>query len=251
MEPHTHIGTTTSGTELFLSGDERREMMGILGATGVGKSHLLEHLATQDMARGDGLLLLDPHGPLAEAVIRRVPSSRHNHVCYLDVSDLSHPVGMNVIEDVHPDARAVVVDSAVSATRSIWAASWGARMEQILRHATRALIEVPNASLVLLPRLLTDDAYRATITPRISDPITRNFFETRFESWRDAYREEAIDPVLNKVEAFLSFPAVRNILGQGRSTLHLDQAMARGRIVIVNLAKSKMDADRGSTSRAV
>src|SRR5882672_10584722 len=69
MEPHTHLGTTASGTELFLSGDERREMMGILGATGVGKSHLLEHLATQDMARGDGLLLLDPHGPLAEAVI--------------------------------------------------------------------------------------------------------------------------------------------------------------------------------------
>lgn len=236
---HTHIGTTKTGTEVWLSARERLEHQGILGASGVGKSVLLERLAAQDMARGDGLLLLDPHGPLAEAVLSHVPAWRHNHVCYLNIADLERPIAMNFLEDVHPDLRALVVDGVVSAMRAIWT-SWGPRMEQILRHAATALIEVPNASLVLLPRLLTDDAFRARIAPRISDPLTRGFFEQRFEKWRDTYREEAIDPVLNKVESFLAFPAVRNILGQGRSTLDLNQAMARGRIVIVNLAKSKI-----------
>ncbi len=59
---------------------------------------------------------------------------------------------MNVLEDVHPDRRAVLVDGVVAAMRSIWHDSWGPRMEQILRHSARALIEIPNASLVLLPR---------------------------------------------------------------------------------------------------
>jgi hypothetical protein len=70
--------------------------------------------------------------------------------------------------------------------------------------------------------------------------ITRRFFQDRYEEWRTEFRDVAIDPVLNKVESFLGFPHVRNILGQGRSTLSLDKAMARGRIIIVNLAKSEI-----------
>ena len=239
MATHTHLGTTKSGAEVWLSRHERLEHAAVLGATGVGKSAFLERLFAQDAARGDGILLLDPHGPLAEAALSHVPTWRLNEVCCLDIGDLDFPVGMNVIEDVHADMRAVVVDGVVSAMRAIWT-SWGPRMEQILRHAATALIGLENASLVLLPRLLTDDAFRAWVVPRISDPMTRGFFEQRFAKWRDTYREEAIDPVLNKVESFVAFPAVRNILGQGRSTLHLDHAMARGRIVVVNLAKSKI-----------
>ena len=239
METHTHIGTAKTGDEVWLSPDERREHVAVIGATGVGKSSLLEHLVAQDIARGDGILLIDPNGTLAEAVLERVPPRRRNEVCYLHVGDLEWPVGLNILEDAHPDERAVIVDGVVAGMRAIWD-SWGPRMEIILRHSATALIEVPNASLALLPRLLTDDAYRASVVPRISNPFTRAFFEDRFEVWRETYRDEAIDPVLNKVEAFLSFPAVLNILGQGHSTLHLEHAMERGRIVVVNLAKSQI-----------
>jgi hypothetical protein len=46
--------------------------------------------------------------------------------------------------------------------------------------------------------------------------------------------------VLNKVESFLAFPHIRNILGQGRSTLHVEHAMSRGRMVVVNLSKTQI-----------
>jgi DNA helicase HerA-like ATPase len=42
--------------------------------------------------------------------------------------------------------------------------------------------------------------------------------------------------VLNKVEAFLAFPSLKNILGQSPSTLDMSYAMDHQRIVIVNLA---------------
>jgi hypothetical protein len=67
-------------------------------------------------------------------------------------------------------------------------------------------------------------------------PSHAPFFDARFEKWRDAYREEAIEPVLNKVGAFLAFPAIQQTLGQRRSTLHLSYAMNHARIVICNLA---------------
>ena len=235
MEPHTFIG---SGERCVgLSADERRQHIGIFGATGVGKSTLLRQIAAQDIARGDGFLLIDPHGSLAEDVLRHVPAWRHNHVAYLHPGDLEYPIALNILEDVHPDERAAAVDAVVTAMRAIWRDSWGARLEIILRHAATALIETPNASLALLPRLLTDDDYRKRIVSHIESPLTRSFFDRRFEAWREAYRNEAVDPVLNKVEAFLSFPAIRNIIGQARSTLHFVHAMNRGRIVIANLSK--------------
>ena len=183
--------------------EERLRHCAIVGATGSGKSTLLRHIAAQDMARGDGLLLIDAHGDLAEAVLSDVEPRRHNHVCFLSAADLSHPVSLNVLEGTHPDDRAVAVDGVVSAMRAIWHDSWGARMENVLRHACTALIETPNASLVLLPRLLMDDGFRERIVPRVSDPFSRAFFDKRFEKWRETYRDEVIEPVLNKTEAFL------------------------------------------------
>jgi hypothetical protein len=233
--PYTILGSSSRG-EVTLSLDDRVRHLAVIGATGSGKTNLLRHIARQDITRGDGLLLLDPMGDLSEAVLGDVPSSRHNHVCYLNVADLEQPVGLNVLEDTGPDDRARAVDGVVAAMRSIFYESWGPRMEIILRHACTALIETGNGSLLLLPRLLTNDAYRKQVVAKLANAETRTFFCTRFASWRDTFRDEAIDPVLNKVEAFLAFPSIKNILGQSPSTLDLSYAMQNRRLVIVNLA---------------
>ena len=100
MDAHTHIGEYRhGGGGLFLTLQERLRHIAVMGATGSGKSNLLRHLAWQDVMRGDGLLLLDQHGDLAEAVLSDVEPARHNHVCYFDLGDLSHPIGFNVLED--------------------------------------------------------------------------------------------------------------------------------------------------------
>ena len=234
----THIGDSASlyHPRVSLTLEERFRHLAIIGATGSGKSTLLRHIAAQDMARGDGLLLVDAHGDLAEAVLSDVEPRRHNHCCYLSAADFNHPVGFNVLEDTHPDDRAMAVDGVVSAMHAIWHESWGARMENVLRHACTVLIETPNASIALIPRLLMDDTFRERTAPRVSAPYTREFFDKRFEKWRETYRDEVIEPVLNKTEAFLAFPSIRHILGQARSTVHFSHAMQHGRIVIANLA---------------
>jgi len=237
MTTHTHIGQTSHGKPVSLSRDERLRHMAIFGSTGVGKTTFLLNIVAQDIARGDGLLLIDPHGDFAEKALSLVPPSRNNQVCYFNLTDSAYPIGFNVLEDVTPDHRAVVADGVVAGMRAIWTDMWGPRLEQILRHACAALLETPNASLVLLPRLLTDAAFRARVTTRITNPLTRDFFERQFNSWRDSYREEAIAPVLNKIDAFLFSPAIRNVIGQAKSSLHFEQAMQRRRVVIANLAR--------------
>jgi hypothetical protein len=238
MESITHIGDSASSyrSNVSLTLQERLRHLSITGATGSGKSVLLRHICQQDLARGDGLLLVDGHGDLAEAVLGDVPRARHNHVAYVNLGELDHPVGWNVLEDVAPDQRAFVVDGVVSAMKAIWADRWGERLGMILRHACAVLLELPNASLILLPRLLTDTAWRAGALRRVESPLTRAFFENQFDVWRDSFRDEAIVSVINRVDGFLFSPNVRHILGQGRSTVHLAHAMRHGRVMIVNLA---------------
>jgi hypothetical protein len=237
MTTHTNIGETAHGKPVALTRDERLRHMAIFGSTGVGKTTFLLNIVGQDIARGDGLLVIDPHGDFAEKALTLVPPSRNNQVCYFNLTDSAYPVGFNVLEDPGPDQRAVVADGVVSGMRAIWSDMWGPRLEQILRHSLAALIETPNASLVLLPRLLTDAAFRARIVSRVSSPLTRAFFEGQFDGWRDTYREEAIAPVLNKIDAFLFSPAILNVIGQAKSTLHFEHAMEKQRVVIANLAR--------------
>jgi hypothetical protein len=64
---------------------DRRSHMYAIGKTGTGKSTLLKTLILQDMERGEGLALLDPHGDLVEEVVFQVPPRRRGDLIYLDV----------------------------------------------------------------------------------------------------------------------------------------------------------------------
>ena len=70
-----------------------------VGKTGQGKSTLLLTLMQQDLERGHGFALLDPHGDLAQTVLELVPSHRVKDVIYLNPSDLEFPTPLNVLAD--------------------------------------------------------------------------------------------------------------------------------------------------------
>src|SRR3979411_2064684 len=53
---------------------------------GTGKSTLLLNLIAQDLAAGEGLALLDPHGDLAEAALLHIPRGRTNDLVYLNLA---------------------------------------------------------------------------------------------------------------------------------------------------------------------
>ena len=125
MSTHTHIGQTSHGKPVSLTRDERLRHMAIFGSTGVGKTTFLLNIVAQDIARGDGLLVIDPHGDFAEKALSLVPPSRNNQVCYFNLTDSAYPVGFNVLEDVAPDHRAVVADGVVAGMRAIWIDMWG------------------------------------------------------------------------------------------------------------------------------
>jgi len=166
--------------------------------------------------------------------------SRGDHLVYLDPSDLARPIGFNLLSEVPDDLRPVVTDGVVSAFRHVWPDFWGPRLEHILAHSVRSLMDVPNATLLILPRLLQDEVYRTEVLSHVRDPVNAAFWRHEYATYPPHFREEAIAPVLNKIGRVLMTPAIRNIIAQPRSTIDLRFMMDSGRVLICNLSKGRI-----------
>jgi hypothetical protein len=223
-----------------LSPAARARHVYVVGQTGTGKSTLLLNLIAQDLATGRGLALLDPHGDLAEAAVGLLPRRRGDDLVYFDPSDLARPIGFNLLARLPEDHRPLVADGVVAAFRAIWPDFWGPRLEHIFAHAVRSLMDVPDATLLYLPRLLQDEPFRARCISHVADPVVRAFWLHEYAAYPPRFREEAIAPVLNKIGRVLMTPAVRNIIAQPKSTIDLRFMMDDRRVLIANLSKGAL-----------
>ena len=77
--PITFFGRTLFRSERRAFGIKRNDRLShvyIIGKTGAGKSTLLETMMRQDIARGEGFTLLDPHGDLVDRIAQAIPPER-------------------------------------------------------------------------------------------------------------------------------------------------------------------------------
>ena len=219
---------------------DRRSHVYALGKTGTGKSNLLETLICQDIAAGEGVALLDPHGDLVERVVSRVPKERLADLIYLDVPDQANVFGFNPVERVPPERRSLAASALVEVFKKIWADSWGPRLEHILRNSVFCLLEQPEATLADIPRLLEDPAFRKRAAERVANAQVRHFWLREYESYPARFRAEAIAPLQNKVGAFLADPILCRILSAAKSSFDLRRVIDERKILLVNLAKGRM-----------
>ena len=225
----------------MLAPETRRRHLYIVGQTGTGKSTLLLNLIAQDLAAGEGLALLDPHGDLAEAVLLHIPRARTNDLVYINPADTARPIGFNPLSRVPDDLKPIVADGVVSAFRHVWPESWGPRLDYILTNAVRALLDVPGGTLLMLPRLLIDESFRVQLVDRhVADPVVRAFWLNEYAGYGDHFRAEAVSPIQNKIGKALIEPRLRNMLAQPKSTITLRRLMDERAIVICNLAKGRL-----------
>jgi hypothetical protein len=243
-----------TGEDVFLTPEERRRHIEIIGKTGTGKSSLLHNLMCSDFAIGRGFAFIDPHGDQSSAIADATPPDRTNDVIYLDATDLSYSIGWNPLERVEPDRRAVVAAQIAQAFAGIWNLSTAdtPRLLYILDKALRLLLDNPadpaaghqqGATLLALPRLLLDDDYREQLLTRCLDPTVRTFWQDEFAGYNDRYRQEAIAPIQNKIGQLVGNPFIRAIIGQPKSTIDIRRIMDEGKILIVNLSKGRMGAE--------
>ncbi|MBW1716110.1 MAG: type IV secretion system DNA-binding domain-containing protein, partial [Deltaproteobacteria bacterium] len=203
-------------------------------------------MVASDIKAGSGLALIDPHGDLAEDILRLVPKRRIEDVIYFNPADMEYPIAFNPLEKVGRDYRHLVTSGLISVFKKVWSEFWGPRLEHILRNSIMTLLEYPGSTLLDIPRLLTDKEFRKQVLQSLTHQQVREFWLYEFEKYSAWLRSQAISPILNKVGQFLTSIPLRNIVGQNKNTFRLRKVMDEGKILIANLAKGRIGEDNCS-----
>ncbi|MEI6477959.1 MAG: type IV secretory system conjugative DNA transfer family protein [bacterium] len=242
----TVLGKTdfrNSSREFGIKLDDRKRHIYVIGKSGVGKSTLLENMIIDDVMEGRGVVVVDPHGELADKIIDSVPPHRVKDVVVFDPSDRDFPISFNPLEKVADEYKGMVASGFIGIFKKLYSDSWGPRLEYILRNTVLALLDSDNPTMLGIPRMLTDNAFRESIVAQIKDVVIKDFWSNEWLSMSPQQRAEAPGSILNKVGQFLSTSTMRNIVGQPTSSIDIRQIMDEQKILVVNLSKGKIGED--------
>lgn len=248
-EDFTVLGETNfrnASIEFGIKRDDRRRHIYIVGKSGVGKSVLIENMAINDVIKGSGVIIVDPHGELAEKVMACIPDERIKDVIVFDPADREFPIAFNLLEAVDDDFKSLVASGFVGIFKKIFGNSWGPRLEHILRNTVLALLDCPGSTMLDIPRMLTNNRFRDKVLEKVKDTVIREFWLNEFGSFDAKFRTEAVAPILNKVGQFLASSTIRNIVGQPKSRIDIRQIMDQQKIMIVNLSRGKIGEDNSA-----
>jgi hypothetical protein len=214
--------------------EERRLHTHILGKTGTGKSAPLKHFMTHDLRSNHGLTLIDPPGDLVSSGLDDVSTHRTREVIYFNPADHDYPMGFNILESVPREQRFLVASHVVSASHNLWRDSRGPRLEYLVLNCVLMLLDIRNSTLLGIPRLLNDKAYRRQVLSFIEDPIVRKFWLEEYERYPAVFQRQVIAPLRNKVGQFLSSYPMRTIAGQPRSIFSMEEVVEQRQILLGN-----------------
>ncbi len=226
--------------------------MYIIGGTGNGKTTMLFYQILQDIRAGNGVAVLDPHGDLAERILRYIPEERVNDVIYLNPDDLAYPIGMNLLE-LSPNLEGddllrekdLITEATISVLRKIFSEddSGGHRIEYVLRNTIQTALTLEDPTLFTIYELLNDAKYRRKVVKTLEDKNLKDFWNNELGKAGDMQKVKMAAGITAKIGRFLFSASARRMIEQPKSTINFEDILAGRKILVCNFSKGLLGED--------
>lgn len=228
----------------------------ILGQTGSGKSVYLFAQVLQDIYRGKGVCVLDPHGPDIENLLKKIPPHREKDVIYFNAADFERPIGINVLQILakNPESveiqRNIIINSFIEMLRKLYDPQnqgiVGPFFERSVRNCMLTAMVDPDATLVDVVQLLMEDSAAEKYLPKITDPQVIAYWKEERANMTDQTRSESMGYLTSKFSRFTQDKFIRNIIAQSESSVNIPEIMQDQKILLINLSKGIIGAENSS-----
>lgn len=215
-----------------LSPEERAQMVTLTGPTGSGKTSAGTHFIEGDMWNDCSVVVVDPKGDYADAVLSLVPEDRIDDVVVVDPAD-DFVVGIETLQGVPAGRWSLVTSEMTTIFGSYFGeGSFTHRQAHLLRMAILALLPLGWCTLLDIPRMFNDPAFRRRVAFQCPNEVVRAFwlggeFDTSFS------KPESLSSLSYKLSAFATFPEVRAAFGQAKPRVSFEEVVNGGKIMIV------------------
>lgn len=219
----------------------------LTGGPGTGKTSFMSNGVLQLVEKGLGVVVFDAGTDISTErlyyrVLNSLPMSRRDDVVLINpAGDTASAVSINLLDQ---DLGSAVVDIVEETFASLYPSIMeGVAFRELLRYGLKTLIEAGGYTLLDLAALLkpkeserqwAKELIESAVGPDIRDFWSRNpgaidpSHKTALE-WN-----RKVETVLNKLWQLTDDPAVRNLLGQTKSTVKLKDLLATNKVVLVS-----------------
>jgi hypothetical protein len=227
--------------------EDRLRHLYVIGQTGTGKTTFLKNMIAQDIANGEGVCMIDPHGSDIQDILSYIPKHRYEDVIYFDPSYTDRPMSLNMLEYDRrfPEQKTFVVNEMLSIFNKLFdmKTAGGPMFEQYFRNAVLLVMEDPESGNTLLDvsRVLSNKLFREKKLSNCKNPIVVQFWkEVAEKAGGEASLANIVPYITSKFDVFLSNDIMRPIIAQEQSTLNFREIMDTKKILLVNLSKGRL-----------
>lgn len=225
-----------------------RQSTYIVGRHGEGKSTLMLNMALQDIDFDDkAIVVLDPHGDLADDIMHRVSPGQASRVIYFAPGvplQKQNPFGLNPFECTDKEDIHYKFDAIMKVFTHSWSTSFklASTMQNTLETLARLLLEAYpkhqttfyHAFLITRRDHIGQSYRKELLDMAVDNPVIRY----NLEQWMDD--KKFIDDTqssLHKINHILQHPVILAILSQAKSAECFDfkKLVDRRNVLVVNL----------------
>jgi hypothetical protein len=211
-----------------------------IGRSGSGKTSVMERMILDDVARGEGVAVIDPHGDLMQRLLALLPLSELERIVYIDPGDPEWTALWNPLNSARNYDPGGAADDLVCVFKT-FVEGWGDRLEHILRNTLYGVLTLPGTTLLDVATLLRTnsddgDAFRKAVLDVVDNKSSRDFWEHDFKK----YGKDDFGPPRNKLSKLLLTGGVSQMLSQPASAFDLRQIMDEGKILLFDLSRIGM-----------
>ena len=247
-----------TGEDIVFPYSQRPGSMYILGGTQTGKSSIHIQIALGDIQRGHSVFLFDPHWSALEAVLAAMPEERLKDTIILEFGRDYEPgephyhFGLNLLVRTQ---GSIDLDKSrlMDVFKRLWGheageeASWGPRLENILRNCSLVFLHNPGLTLAEFVEFLRNDPWRERLVKNIPDVgeghFIREFWLKDFAAQYKPEKEKWISPVMTRLYSLLTSKEIMYMLAQTETTLRFREWMDSGKVVLCHISRDKIGDD--------
>jgi hypothetical protein len=221
----------------------RLQHVHVIGASGTGKSTLLQSMILQDIASGAGVGVLDPHGDLVDGVLARIPPEREQDVILFDPADPDFVVGWNILGARSEIEKELLASDLVAVFKRL-STSWGDQMTTVLGNAVLAFLESSEGgTLSDLRKFLLDEAFRERFLGTVRDPHVAGF-------WRQEFKllvgKKPQAPILTRLDTFLRSRLVRDVVTEREKPVDFRALVDSGKVFLAKLSQGAIGEENAA-----
>lgn len=225
-----------------------------IGETRSGKSTFGVNFTVEMFRRGMGSCFIESaDGKTIRDILSVLTPQEREKVAVLDFTNVDYYIGLvfnellrnpkMVEENLEAVSRELIYFFEVISTDKL-----NMRARRWIKNAINAVITRPDANILDIQLMMTDDKYREKVLKNVTDPFIKKAWEVSWKGLSTGVRNNILTECFNRLDFIIQHKHIRRtimqrpkLLPDGRFALELDRMMDEGWLVLVQLPARDID----------